>query len=87
MSSVPESPRTDGFQPHPRERRGGDTGDGKKDLLVLTLLRRGPALEVVFLSQVLTFWSIRRPCTARTRFTFASRPLAVGQSCAARQDA
>ena len=48
--------------------------------------RRGPALGGYF-SGVSVGLSIRRPSAAPTRFTFASRPLAVGQSYAARQAA
>eukprot|EP00964_Phaeocystis_antarctica_P011257 scaffold6207_cov46-Phaeocystis_antarctica.AAC.1 len=47
---------------------------------------RGPALGGYF-SGVSVGLSIRRPSAASTRFTFASRPLAVGQSYAARQAA
>ena len=49
---------------------------------------RGPALQYRgFFTVDRVVLSIRRPCTARTRFTFASRPPAVGQSYAARQAA
>ena len=48
--------------------------------------RRGPALGGYF-SGVSVGLSIRHPSAAPTRFTFAGRPLAVGQSYAARQAA
>ena len=48
--------------------------------------RRGPALGGFFTEGPDTS-PLRRPSAAPTRFTFASRPLAVGQSYAARQAA
>ena len=57
-------------------------------LLVATpyTVRRGPALGGFFTEAPDTS-PLRRPSAAPTRFTFASRPLAVGQSYAARQAA
>eukprot|EP00964_Phaeocystis_antarctica_P017123 scaffold9445_cov59-Phaeocystis_antarctica.AAC.6 len=60
--------------------------NGFNDLWGSTGFWRGPALGGFFTEAPDTS-PIRRPSAAPTRFTFASRPPAVGESYAARQAA